>query len=213
MAFTLKHAEPILDLIGKYESRGDYEIVWGGIQKSLRPVSLTAMTIAQVMEWQNNVVARGAKSSAAGKYQIIRKTLQGIVAATGINVARKFDKAAQDEMGMHLLRQRGFQRFLDGQVDADDMMLALAKEWASFPVPSAMKGASRQILAGQSYYAGDGLNKAHATIAEVERSLAICRERYRSPAVTKPSAPAGSLLPIPAILIGGAIIAAFVFFM
>ena len=213
MAFTLNHAEPVLDLIGKYESRGDYEIVWGGIQKSLRPVSLTAMTIAQVMEWQNNVVARGAKSSAAGKYQIIRKTLQGIVSATGINVARKFDKAAQDEMGMHLLRQRGFQRFLDGQIDADDMMLALAKEWASFPVPSAMKGASRQILAGQSYYAGDGLNKAHATIAEVDRSLAICRERYRSPAATKPSAPAGSLLPIPAILIGGAIIAAFVFFM
>lgn len=81
---------------------------------------------------------------------------------------------------MHLLRGRGMQRFLDGQIDVDDMALGLAKEWASLPVPNDMKGASRQIKAGQSYYAGDGLNKAHATVAEVEKALLVARERYRS---------------------------------
>ena len=39
-------------------------------------------------------------------------------------------------------------------------MIGLAKEWASFPVPSRMRGAHRTVERGQSYYAGDGLNKA-----------------------------------------------------
>ena len=66
MTFTAYQVQPVLDLIGKYESRGDYEIVYGGIPKEQRPAKLTAMTIAQVIQWQRNVVGRGAASSAAG---------------------------------------------------------------------------------------------------------------------------------------------------
>ena len=210
MSFTTHHAGPVLDLIGKYESRGDYDIVYGGIPVSLRPQKLTAMSIAQVQEWQNNVVARGADSSAAGKYQIIRKTLAAIIQQTGISTARKFDAATQDEMGMHLLRGRGFQRFLDGQIDAEDMALALAKEWASLPVPRDMRGASRQIKAGQSYYAGDGLNKAHATVAEVERALAIARERYRAPVPPASQAPDPDMTPV--MVIAAVAVAILVYF-
>lgn len=180
MTFTAYQAQPVLDLIGRYESRGDYDIVYGGIPKAQRPAKLTAMTIDQVIAWQKHVVAAGAASSAAGKYQIIRKTLEASIAALRMSGARLFDKAAQDQLAMHLLRGRGMQRFLDGQIDVDDMALGLAKEWASLPVPHDMKGASRQIKAGQSYYAGDGLNKAHATVAEVEKALLVARERYRS---------------------------------
>ena len=180
MTFTAYQAQPVLDLIGRYESRGDYDIVYGGIPKAQRPAKLTAMTIDQVIAWQKQVVAAGAASSAAGKYQIIRKTLEASIAALRMSGARLFDKAAQDQLAMHLLRGRGMQRFLDGQIDVDDMALGLAKEWASLPVPHDMKGASRQIKAGQSYYAGDGLNKAHATVAEVEKALLVARERYRS---------------------------------
>lgn len=204
--FTIYHAEPVLDLIAKYESGGDYDIVYGGIPKSLRPVKLTAMTIAQVQEWQANVVQRGAKSSAAGKYQIIRKTLAAIISQTGIKTSRKFDKSAQDEMAIHLLKGRGFQRFMDGQIDMDDMALALAKEWASLPVPYDMRGQSRNVKVGQSYYAGDGLNKAHATVAEVERALAICRERYRSG--VDPAPAQRPSIPFEAIFVGGILLAA-----
>ena len=180
MTFTTYQAQPVLDLIGRYESRGDYDIVYGGIPKAQRPAKLTAMTIDQVIAWQKQVVAAGAASSAAGKYQIIRKTLEASIAALRMSGARLFDKATQDQLAMHLLRGRGMQRFLDGQIDVDDMALGLAKEWASLPVPHDMKGASRQIKAGQSYYAGDGLNKAHATVAVVEKALLVARERYRS---------------------------------
>lgn len=192
--FTAYQAQPVLDLIGKYESRGDYEIVYGGIPKSLRPLQLTAMTVAQVIEWQINVVSRGAASSAAGKYQIIRKTLQSIIAGAKIATSRKFDAATQDEMGMYLLNGRGFQRFLDGEIDANAMALGLAKEWASLPVPSDMRGASRNVKAGQSYYAGDGLNKAHATVAEVQAALDASLERSREPVTPAKSTPANWLI-------------------
>ena len=178
MTFTAYQVQPVLDLIGKYESRGDYEIVYGGIPKEQRPAKLTAMTIAQVIQWQRNVVGRGAASSAAGKYQIIRKTLEASVGALRMSTARLFDKATQDELALHLLRGRGMQRYLDGSITAENMAIWLAQEWASLPVPRAMRGASRHLQAGQSYYAGDGLNKAHATVAEVMAALLAAKDRY-----------------------------------
>ena len=189
MKFTIYHAQPVLDLIGRYESRGDYEIVYGGIPKAQRPQKLTAMTIAKVISWQRQVVATGADSSAAGKYQIIRKTLEASVAALKMSMDRLFDKTTQDELAVHLLASRGMQRFLNGQIDSDDMALGLAREWASLPVPTDMMGQTRRIKAGQSYYAGDGLNKAHATVAEVEQALNLARERYRSSAQPAPRIP------------------------
>lgn len=47
-----------------------------------------------------------------------------------------------------------------------------AKEWASIGVAKG-KGISRGRIAkgGESYYAGDGLNKAHITPEEIKESL------------------------------------------
>lgn len=205
MSVTIHHVQPILDLIGKYESRGDYDIVYGGIPKAQRPVRLTALTVAQVIAWQKQVVAAGAKSSAAGKYQIIRKTLEASVAALRMDTARLYDRATQDELAMHLLRGRGIGGYLAGMITQDEMVLALAKEWASLPVPGAMKGASRHILAGQSYYAGDGLNKAHATVAEVRTALSQAKARYDAAPAPAPVGPLPSPGQRPAPVGAGAI--------
>lgn len=207
MSVTIHHVQPILDLIGKYESRGDYDIVYGGIPKAQRPVRLTAMTIAQVIAWQKQVVAAGAKSSAAGKYQIIRKTLEASVTALRMDTARLYDRATQDELAMHLLRGRGIGGYLDGAISQDAMVLSLAKEWASLPVPSAMRGASRHILAGQSYYAGDGLNKAHASVAEVRSALSQAKARYDAAATPAPVGPRPSPGQPPAPVGIGAVVA------
>ena len=58
-------------------------------------------------------------------------------------------------------------------------------EWASFPVLADTKGATRSIKAGQSYYAGDGLNKALVSPAAVRQELA----KARAAVVAPPSAP------------------------
>lgn len=172
------YAKPILNLIGKYESRNNYDVIWGGISRSDYPSKpLTKMTISEVLAWQDSVDSK-YQSEAAGHYQILEDTLRGLVINHGIDTGRLFDKAMQDDLAMKLLVGRGFSRFLGGQDDVEDMMLGLAKEWASFPVPRDMKGSNRRLKAGQSYYAGDGLNKAHATIAEVEQALNVTLERY-----------------------------------
>jgi imidazole glycerol phosphate synthase subunit HisF len=53
-------------------------------------------------------------------------------------------------------------------------MLNLAKEWASFPVPYTVKGGSRTVSRGQSFYAG-GLNKSLVTAKAVEKALVMAR--------------------------------------
>ena len=195
MSFTLYHAGPVLDLIGKYEGIGSYDTVYGGIRKDLRPAKLTALTVAQVIQLQENWRKQGQKSTAAGLYQIIYKTLSAVVEQMKFDTSRKFDAVTQDQMAMHLLTGRNFQRFLDDKIGINDMAINLAKEWASLPVPYAMTGASRKISAGQSYYAGDGLNKAHATVSEVTQALSLCRERYRSKelASVPPGVPAATI--------------------
>jgi hypothetical protein len=84
----VEKAAPILALLRKHESEGAaksqgvpnaYCVVYGGIPKANRPKELlTTYTIAEIAEWQNFVVSKGAASSAAGAYQIIRKTLEGL---------------------------------------------------------------------------------------------------------------------------------------
>lgn len=206
------YAKPILDLIGKYESRNDYDVIWGGISRSDYPSKpLTKMTVGEVLAWQDSIDSK-YQSEAAGHYQILEDTLRSLVSKHGVDAGRLFDKAMQDDLAVKLLAGRGFNRFLGGQDDVEDMMLGLAKEWASFPVPKDMQGASRWLKAGQSYYAGDGLNKAHATIAEVEQALNVTLERYLGGAkpVPKPIAepPAQSDI-TPAVKSGG-ILAALV---
>ena len=177
--------EPILAVIRKHESRGDYDIVWAGMAQGLKPArKITTMTIAEVRAWQDSAVKGGAKSSAAGAYQIIRKTLSGLMAVQGLGLgySDKFDKANQDKLAIQLLRQRGIDRYLAGTLGENDMIMSLAKEWASLPRPDN----------GRSYYAGDGLNKAHATVDEVRSALRACKNYASAPAARPDSHAQGS---------------------
>jgi len=67
---------------------------------------------------------------------------------------------------------RGLKSFLTGAMSTTSFGNNLAKEWASFPVLSNIKGAHRQVARGTSFYSGDNLNHAHVDPAEVEAALA-----------------------------------------
>lgn len=66
----------------------------------------------------------------------------------------------------------------------------LAQEWASFPVLVDCRGAHRDIKRGQSFYAGDGLNKALVKPEKVEAVLQ---------AVLAPAKPAQAQKPAPSV--------------
>ena len=177
----LERAAPLLALIRKHESDSvvkaqgvpsAYDVVYSGIPAYRRPLAhLTTYPVAEVIEWQEFVVAKGAASSAAGAYQIIRKTLAGL----GLPSARIFDAACQDDAAMILLDRRGWKRCEGGDISPEAFGNELAKEWASLPV---ITGAKR----GQSYYAGDGLNKAHATPEEVLAAIRAALKPEAAPA-------------------------------
>lgn len=164
----------------------------GNLPKPLIEHTLDELVAAQ-RKWPKNWrVASGA----AGAYQIIRATLSGLIAELKLPGSLKFTPELQDRLGYHLLKRRGYERF-----DATTMSLKafgneLAKEWASFPVLTDTKGAHRDVKRGQSYYAGDGINKALLDAMSVEVTLSeALNENRRKPTDAPKPVPAPTPLP------------------
>lgn len=168
---TIAAVEPLLAVLRLHESADDYGAVWGGIKsRDHPPRPLVEMTVGQVLDWQDSI-DRLYQSEAAGAYQILEDTLRGLYREAGVPLTARYDRATQDRLALGLLRRRGLDDFLAGRISDAAFALSLAKEWASLPVPHDIQRRGRTVRAGQSYYAGDGLNKAHARIDEVMTAL------------------------------------------
>lgn len=154
-----------------------YDTLFGHNERHL-PKPLTRMTLDEVIAagpgW-----TRAYKSSAAGAYQFMRATLQDLKAELGLRGSQIFDANLQDRLGYHLLKRRGYAEAVAGRISAEEFGKRLAMEWASMPVLAATKGAHRTLERGQSYYAGDALNKSLVPAATFEaviaRALATAR--------------------------------------
>lgn len=145
-------ARSLLDFIGRFEARGNYNMIFGG---QVVP-NLTTMTLNEVMTLMARMLddqrkRRGkAISTAVGKYQIIRKTLLALITRMRLDPATTvFSAEMQDRMAVELLRIRGYDRFVAGSLSEVDFGINVAKEWASMPMPN-----------GKSFYAQDGVNKS-----------------------------------------------------
>jgi hypothetical protein len=162
-------AVAILNYISIPESRGNYDCFNSNVQAKL-PKKLTKMTLAEVLaiNWK----AIGARSSAAGRYQIIKDTLLGLIAELGLPRSTIFSADLQDRMGYHLLRRRGYDAWTLGKINTIEFGKRLAMEWASLPVLAGTKNHKGvNIKRGSSYYAGDGLNSHGVTAAAFQMAL------------------------------------------
>lgn len=165
-----KGAAILLDFIAGPESGGDYNVIFGHHEKSL-PHPITTMTINQLLAAQSGW-GRAWGSSAAGRYQQMQATLTGLKSALGLTGSELFSPDMQDRLGYALLKRRGYAAFMARQLTTIQFAKNLAQEWASFPVLMPTQGAHRMLVAGQSYYAGDGLNHALVSPQQVEAALA-----------------------------------------
>lgn len=154
----------ILEIIKKYESGNDYSVVYGGGK-----IPLTKMTIGDVLDMQDGLEKAGVKSTAAGAYQIINDTLSGLLKLDQFDRGMLFNEETQDDLALALLQRRGFLEFLQGNQNISETVTNLSKEWSSLPKDAG----------GQSYYDGDGLNKAHATYDEVVQALIYDRDNQQ----------------------------------
>src|SRR5262249_20497779 len=103
----------LLDFIAKPESAGNYDAYYGHAHNTNDP-KITEMTLAQLRVWQDDFVGpRGMPSSAAGRYQIVRQTLDSLIHTMGLNrTTTVYDPNTQDLMAVKLLEGRGLTRYL-----------------------------------------------------------------------------------------------------
>ena len=146
-AVTTGKVGELLNLIARYESRGNYNVILGG--KTVP--ELTKMTLNQVYDFQRSMVKGGKESSAVGRYQYIRSSLEMVANQLGLDPATTvFDPKTQDAIAIYDLRKRaGLDSWLAGQLSDEEFLNRVSKIWASIPTAS-----------GGSFYAGVGSNKA-----------------------------------------------------
>ena len=156
----------------------DYDTIYSE-SKLNPPKPLTEMTVGEVRDWQDRSVAAGSESSAAGRFQIIRSTMDSLIDKGIISKDDVFDEETQRKAYADLLERRGYNTFKSAMSEAASpeekvgiarrFQLNLAKEFASIPVPFAIKKGEHgsypktDLIAGDSYYKNPkkpNLNKA-----------------------------------------------------
>src|SRR5690606_5228574 len=146
----------LLDLIARPESGGTYNFISSFARRWLPEKQLTEMTVGEVLDWQQQVRRNGGQSTAAGRYQVIYKTLNGLVEQGVVSRDDVFDETTQDRIGLALAEGRGLNRFLRGEISATQFAENLSYEWAGI-----------KCADGRGQYDGDGLNKgglSHTTL-------------------------------------------------
>ena len=150
--------DPLLQLIASVESKNNYNAYFGNASNT--QINFTDMSVADVMQWQKDYISKGNYSSAVGRYQIINTTLDGLIRRLGIDTSQKFDQSLQDRLAIALLERRGADEYINDELTREQFAANLAKEWAALP----------KVIGdnpGDSYYAGDGLNKALVKTGDV----------------------------------------------
>ena len=120
----------------------------------------TRITLREVLGWQKDSIDLGATSVAVGAYQIIHKTLKGLIEKMGLTGDELFDQDLQDRMGIVLAEEAGLKKFLSGKIDGDTYANKIARVWAGVPVLKEDKRGNTIITIGQSYWRGVGENKS-----------------------------------------------------
>lgn len=123
---------------------------------------------------------------AVGKYQIIPSTFKDGIKALGLSGNEKFTPQIQERFfNDYLIKKAGggaALEYIQGKHnDINKALTAMAKEWASFPVPHDMKGHVQHVKAGQSYYHGYNGNKANVSLNDARSALFASRKSFMVP--------------------------------
>lgn len=173
--------QPLGNLIGRAESSNDYSafnFFEGGKLKTRYRSDLTEWNLREILQNQ-----KAKKMHAIGRYQLLRVTLEEAIASLKLSLDHLFNEGVQDYIfdGYLIARKRpAILAYIEGTGDYKKCRLALAREWASMPVlPGTILHSKKIAQGGESYYAGDGYNKAHITDREISEALEATKSAYR----------------------------------
>jgi muramidase (phage lysozyme) len=155
--------EDIQKTVAGAESGGNYNAVFG---HKASEFPLTQMSVSEVRGLQKMLVAHGAESSAAGAYQVLGKTLDGLIKSGVVNPNDQFDEKTQDKIAQALIEKRGLSDYESGKISKEEFLNRLSQEWAGLPTTS-----------GRSYYEGVGSN--HATISVPKAMAMFLKKKFK----------------------------------
>jgi hypothetical protein len=183
---TAADPRPLLDLIARHESEsaaaaqgvasGYDVVVWQAFRVYPPPKPLTALTVAEVLAWQAEAIRRYRQKmqsrtgySAAGRYQIIRATLQSLIDSDW-KMTDLFSAETQDLLALNLLRRRGWDRWLSGRLTGGDDAFAdaLSMEWASLPYKTGRSYYDKDVHGNRSLVAR---NEVLAVLQRIKESV------------------------------------------
>jgi muramidase (phage lysozyme) len=127
------------------ESAGNYDATFGDIEGN-NYGDLSKKTLAQIYAMQSEMLAANGISTATGRYQALKSTLEEYQRRGGIASSELFTEVMQDDFGLSKLIDRGYQQWWRVEIDDDELMHRLSCEWASLPDPKNN---------GKSHYDGD----------------------------------------------------------
>lgn len=179
----------LLDRIRLKEAPKGYGQIYGGAKGVPKDTDVSKLSLAGVLSLQQRMLKAGSASTACGGYQFIRKTLIATIVQMGLKGTELWDANLQDRMAIHLMENRGLSKYLAGQISLETFCNNLAREWASLPVVTRIKGQKRIVEPGETYYAGDGLNRAHHNPAAIMGLVKALRATEK-PAQPVPHVPA-----------------------
>ena len=164
---TLKDSDActdiILDLIAEHESNGNYNAVIGNVHAAN---DLGLKRLHDIYDLMAALLSSGRPSTAVGRYQIIRRTLQALQAGLELSDDELFTPELQDKLAVRLLVGRGYPSWWRGSMTDEELAHGMSCEWASLPDPER---------GGKSHYDGVGPNHAGTTLAHVYERLAAAR--------------------------------------
>ncbi|UGQ22211.1 hypothetical protein [Brucella anthropi] len=163
----------LLDFVRLIETgktdRSSYDVIYGHNEGKISK-KVTSMMIDELIGIQPTFTKR-FKSSAAGGYQFMRNTLRDLKTELRLRGTQIMEPDLQDRLAYHLAIRRGYYDFIAGKISRTEFGRRLAQEWASFPVLAPTNGVSRALQRGETFYAGDNLNKALVTPERMEAIL------------------------------------------
>lgn len=137
----IAHGEGTSDVIAKrYGYSSGYEVSYGfGRYSPKIDVPLTELTIGEIKIYQDKMIlnqkGKKLKSSAVGKYQLIRKTLDDMQSKLGFKDNDQFTPELQDIIGFELLKRRGLEPWKNNKISSMRFQKNLSMEWTSIENP------------------------------------------------------------------------------
>ena len=155
---SLRPLSNLRSLIASAEAgAGGYDAVAYGADVP-PPAQASKMRLGEVRAW---VQATPGQNHAIGRYQVIPKTFERLVKATGSSEDATFDAKLQDRWANVLIEEAGYSAFLAGEISPGAFMDRLAHIWAGLPLGD-----------GRSAYEGIAGNRATISRAAYARGIA-----------------------------------------